>query len=116
MHKWLIILAALSSLISQTAAAQTSKMTPEEILAVVNRDFLTEDTIKATDSLRSQVNYVAENYEEAQLKRIIRNMEEMERKASRESETLYVPYDRRINVKKPDDVKRFFRKRIKTIY
>lgn len=87
-----------------------------EAQAAINEKFLTDDVVAASSSLKKHVDYIAENYEEADLRRMIRNTEEIERKIPQRGDRTYKPYDRRINTKNTEDVKRFFRQRIDAIY
>lgn len=120
MNKFLTAL-LISLAISPSAFAQLEGVIPEDISPVqakkiINEEFLTEEVVKTTAPLKKHVNYIAENYEERPLKELIKNAEEIERKVARKLEEDYVPYDRKINVKNPEQVKRFFRKRINVIY
>lgn len=114
--KNLLIVLAVGIAISHSAFAQNKEMTPAEAQQAINEKFLTDDVVKASSALKQHVDYIAVNYEESQLRDIIRNTEEVERKTAKRLGRVYQPYDRRINVKKPQEVKRYFRKRIDAIY
>ena len=120
MNKFLTAL-LIGLAISPSAFAQLEGVIPEDISPVqaqriINEEFLTEEVAKTTAPLKKHVDYIAENYEERPLKELIKNAEEIERKVARKLDEDYVPYDRKINVKNPEQVKRFFRKRINVIY
>lgn len=102
--------------ISHSVFAQNKEMTPIEAQQLINEKFLTDDVVTVSASLKQHVDYIADNYEEGELRDIIRNAEEVERKIAKRLERTYEPYDRRINVKRPQDVKRYFRKRLDAIY
>ncbi len=120
MNKFLIAL-LIGLAIYSPAFAQLEGIIPEEVSPmqaqrIINEEFLTEEVVKTTAPLKRHVDYIAKNYEERPLREMIKNAEEIERKVARKLDDEYVPYDRRIDVKKPEQVKRFFRKRINVIY
>ncbi len=114
--KNLLMASAVFLSMTCSVSAQLPEMTPAEAQEVINEKFLTEETVKITTPLKRHTDYVAENYSPAELKGLIRNAEEIERKSAARLEQDYVPYDRQIDVKKPQQVKRYFRSRLKTIY
>lgn len=109
-------LALFCLLISVPAFAVSSDMSPEQAQEAINKRFLTTETVEITKGLKKQTDYVAENYQEGELRRLILNMEKLARKTARKNNNEYIPYDRRIDVKNPQQVKRFFRNRINAIY
>ncbi len=114
--KNLLIALAVCLAMSHSAYAQTKEMSPAEAQMAINEKFLTDDVVKASSALKQHVDYIADNYKEDELRNIIRNTEEIERKTAKRLGHTYTPYDRRINVKKPQEVKRYFRKRLDAIY
>lgn len=114
--KNLLIALAVCIVIPHSAFAQTKEMSPAEAQMAINEKFLTDDVVKASSTLKQHVDYIADNYKEAELRNIIRNTEEIERKTAKRLGKAYAPYDRRIDVKKPQEVKRYFRKRLNAIY
>lgn len=114
--KNLLITLAACAVISHSAYAQTKEISPAEAQMIINEEFLTDDVVKASSALKQHIDYIADNYQEAELRGIIRNTEEIERKTAKRLHRSYIPYDRRINVKKQQEVKRYFRKRLDAIY
>ena len=107
--------------ISPSAFAQLGGVIPDDMSSaqaqrIINEDFLTKEVVETTAPLKKHIDYIAENYEERPLKELIKNAEEIERKVAKKLDEDYVQYDKRINVKNPEQVKRFFRKRISVIY
>lgn len=80
------------------------------------KEILTEDVVKAAEPLNKKIDYIARNYDENDLKLMIRNMEKTDREAAKMQGKDYIPYDRRIDVNDPEQVKRFLRKRIDIIF
>ncbi|MBP3546590.1 MAG: hypothetical protein J6K16_05620 [Alphaproteobacteria bacterium] len=112
----LIGLAISPSAFAQIEGAVPEEISPAQAQRIINEDFLTEEVVKTTAPLKKHIDYIAKNYEERPLRELIKNAEEIERKVAKKLEEDYVPYDRRIDVKNPEQVKRFFRKRISVIY
>ena len=111
---WLLFACCLFA--SDSVYAQSSEMTPELAQKIINTEFLPPQAAENTKTLKQSVDYVAENDSEASLRKIILYREEAERKIADKLNKKYVPYDRRIDVKKPEQVKRYFRSRLDAIY
>ena len=101
---------------SGSAFAKYERLTPEQAQKIIDTRFLTPEQVKATAGLKTQIDYMAENYREAELRRVILNMEKLNREMAKRNNREYVPYNQRIDLKNPDQVKRFFRSRIDTIF
>lgn len=82
----------------------------------VIKENLTEDVVEASKPLNKSIDYITTNYSERQLKDLIRNSELIERKSSLKNGHEYIPYDRKINVNNPAEVKRFIKKRSKIVF
>lgn len=118
MNKALVILSILCLvLITSTAQAQYTqeKMSPAKAKATVAKA-LTEDVTNASKTLNAKIDYIATNYDDAELRALIRNYEKTNRKLAAREGKPYVPYDRRIDVQNPQKVKRYFRKRVDIIF
>ena len=112
MFRFLLICSCL--LVASTANAV--EIDPVQAQRLIDTEFLTPEVVENTKTLKHSIDYMAENYSENDLHKIILYREEAARKIAKKLDKQYVPYDRRIDVKKPDDVKRYFRSRVDTIY
>ncbi len=115
MKKFIVCLAALL-LPSFAASAQEQDMTPAQIQRIIDREILTEEVKTVSAPIKQHIDYMVNNYQEADMRKIIINMEESEQKIAKQERRRYIPYDRRINIKDADSVQRFLRKRVNTIY
>lgn len=115
MKKFIVFLVAL--LVTPViASAQEDEMSPAQIQRIIDREILTDNVKNVSEPIKNHVDYMVNNYQRADMRKIIVNMEESEQKISKQQRRSYVPYDRRINMRDPDDVQRFLRKRVNTIY
>ena len=109
----ILILALIIGIVD--AHAQT-EMTPEEAQRILREDFLTDDVVNATRPVNESLDFMARNYSEKELRNVIRNYELLERKRAAREEREYLPYDRKIDIKNPDEVKRYFKKRTNVVF
>lgn len=118
MNKALIILYILCfACFASTAQAQYAqeKMSPAKARATIDKT-LTEDVENASKSLNNKIDFIAANYEDWELRALIKNYEKTNRKLAARKGEAYIPYDRRIDVQNPQKVKRYFRKRVDIIF
>ena len=98
------------------ASAQEEEMSQAQIQRIIDREILTENVKEVSRPIKDHVDYMVNNYQRADMRKIILNMEESEQKIAKQQRRGYVPYDRRINMKNPNDIQRFLHKRVNTIY
>lgn len=77
---------------------------------------VTDDVVRSSQPLNNNIDYIAGNYSEDELKSLIRNYEKITRKVAIKQGKEYVPYDRRIDVKNPEEVKRYLKRRSDIIF
>ena len=104
------------ALFSQSVFAKENTISPEKAQKIINSEFLTPKVVKNTGGLKSDIDYITNNYSEGDLHKLILSREELERKVAKQLGETYVPYDRKVNVKNPSDIKRYFRARSNVIY
>jgi len=110
-----ILICGGNSALAQAESEMEKEMTPEEIQQQLDELFPEEDR-KAAEPLNKKIDFIAKNYDKNDLKLIIRNFEKVNRETAKRQEKDYIPYDRRIDVNAPDQVKRFLRRRIDIIF
>lgn len=114
-----LLITALSIILSAGAVcaqvANSENMSKEEAVIAL-KEYLTEDLVTASQPLNNDIDFVAKNYSEKELKALIKNYELITRKAAIREGNEYVPYDRRIDVDNPPEVKRFLKHRIDMIF
>lgn len=117
MKNALFILCALCLGFASTAQAQYAqeKMSTAKAHATIEKA-LTEDVKNASKALNTKIDYIATNYDDGELRALIKNYEKTNRKLAARKGIPYVPYDRRIDVQNPQKVKRYFRKRVDIIF
>lgn len=115
MKKFIVFIMALL-VAPAIASAQEEEMSQAQVQRIIDREFLTENVKQVSEPIRSHVDYMVNNYQRADMRKIILNMEESEQKIAKQQRRGYVPYDRRINMKNPNDIQRFLHKRVNTIY
>ncbi len=96
--------------------AQYDDMTPWQIQNIIDTQIITPDVKEVSAPVKRHMDYALNNYQEANLKRIIINMEENENKVAKRLGKQYKPYDRQINIKDKTQVDRFLRNRVNAIY
>ncbi len=114
--KKLIMSIATIAMIPFAASAQYDEMTPFQIQSIIDKEILTEQVKSVSAPMKQHMDYVVNNYQEADLKKIIINMEENERAISKYLGEEYKPYDRKIDIKNKAQVERFLRNRVNAIY
>ena len=80
------------------------------------RKYLTDDVVNASKPLNNTIDFMANNYSEQDLKALIKNFELVARKSAEKQGMEYVPYDRKIDINNPAQVKRFLKNRINIIF
>jgi hypothetical protein len=116
MRALFIILSALmfgiGNVNAQISATDMTKAQAEKAL----KGYVTDDVEKASQPLKKSINFIAGNYSESELKALIKNYEMAARKSAYKQGKPYIPYDKRIDVNKPSEVKRFLKKRADIIF
>lgn len=115
MKKFMMFL-GIGILLPWVACAQYEDLTPLQIQHIIDSDIMTDQVKEISAPLKNHIDYVVSNYPEGKLRKIIVNMEETEQKIAKQQGRQYIPYDRRINVKNPNQVQRFLRKRVNAVY
>lgn len=114
----IVFIAVASLLFASPLCAQTTTAAEDELAADMQRlhELRDEDTVKAAVPLNRKIDYIAGNYDENDLKLLIKNFEKTNRGTAQKQGKEYVPYDRRIDVNNPEEVKRFLRRRVDIIF
>lgn len=117
MQKRVVFIAVASLLFSFPLHAQTTTAEDEAAADMQKlQELRDEDTVKAAVPLNRKIDYIAGNYDENDLKLLIKNFEKTNRGTAQKQGKEYVPYDRRIDVNNPEEVKRFLRHRVDIIF
>ncbi len=101
---------------SQAYADNTSTVKTKEQIEQEIKSYLSDDLVEASKGLNQNVDYISNNYSEAQIRQTIKNYELLHKKAAKKQGKDYVPYDKQIDVNNPKDVKRFLKKRTDIIF
>ena len=117
MKKALILLCLLcfGSASVQAQYNEPSQMSERKARSTIEKT-LTEDVKNAAVPLNSKLDYIARNYDDSDLRALIKNYEKTNRKIAAHKGETYKPYDQRIDTQNPQKVKRYFRKRVDIIF